>query len=74
MYVILGISNLRITFLGTGTSSGIPVVGCDCATCCSEDPRDRRWKFGGNVVESLRFGGAGNVHGINCTKTEADSS
>ena len=35
---------MRITFLGTGTSSGIPVVGCDCATCCSEDPRDRRWR------------------------------
>ena len=38
------------------------------------DPRDRRWKFVGNVVESLRFGGASNVRGINCTKTEADSS
>ena len=35
---------MRITFLGTGTSSGIPVVGCDCKTCCSEDPRDRRWR------------------------------
>jgi len=35
---------MQITFLGTGTSSGVPVVGCDCSTCCSEDPRDRRWR------------------------------
>jgi phosphoribosyl 1,2-cyclic phosphate phosphodiesterase len=35
---------LRITFLGTGTSAGVPVVGCDCETCCSDDPRDKRWR------------------------------
>jgi phosphoribosyl 1,2-cyclic phosphate phosphodiesterase len=33
---------LRITFLGTGTSHGVPMIGCDCATCRSSDPRDRR--------------------------------
>lgn len=33
---------MRVTFLGTGTSAGVPVVGCDCATCRSADPRDRR--------------------------------
>ena len=32
----------EITFLGTGTSNGIPVIGCDCATCRSSDPRDKR--------------------------------
>jgi phosphoribosyl 1,2-cyclic phosphate phosphodiesterase len=32
----------EITFLGTGTSNGIPVIGCDCAVCRSGDPRDRR--------------------------------
>jgi phosphoribosyl 1,2-cyclic phosphate phosphodiesterase len=32
----------EITFLGTGTSNGIPVIGCDCAVCHSTDPRDRR--------------------------------
>ena len=32
----------EITFLGTGTSNGIPVIGCDCAVCHSPDPRDRR--------------------------------
>lgn len=30
------------TLLGTGTSMGVPVVGCDCEVCTSEDPRDRR--------------------------------
>ena len=33
---------MRITFLGTGTSHGVPMIGCDCATCRSPDPRDRR--------------------------------
>lgn len=31
-----------MTFLGTGTSFGIPVIGCDCAVCRSPDPRNRR--------------------------------
>ncbi len=33
---------MQITFLGTGTSQGVPVIGCDCATCMSEDPKDKR--------------------------------
>jgi phosphoribosyl 1,2-cyclic phosphate phosphodiesterase len=31
-----------LTFLGTGTSMGVPTLGCDCAVCTSADPRDRR--------------------------------
>ena len=32
----------KLTFLGTGTSSGIPMIACDCAVCHSADPRDKR--------------------------------
>ncbi len=31
-----------LTFLGTGTSQGVPFIACDCAVCRSEDPRDQR--------------------------------
>ena len=31
-----------VTFLGTGTSQGIPVIACDCEVCTSEDPKDNR--------------------------------
>lgn len=31
-----------ITFLGTGTSQGVPMIGCDCAVCLSKDPKDNR--------------------------------
>lgn len=33
---------MKITFLGTGTSVGIPVIGCDCRVCRSQDPRNKR--------------------------------
>jgi len=33
---------MKLTFLGTGTSTGVPSIACDCETCLSKDPRDNR--------------------------------
>lgn len=33
---------IKVTFLGTGTSQGVPVIACKCAICTSKDPRDTR--------------------------------
>ena len=33
---------MKLTFLGTGTSTGVPSIGCECETCLSVDPRDKR--------------------------------
>ena len=42
---------MKLTFLGTGTSYGVPKVGCSCAVCKSTDPRDKRTRVGA-VVET----------------------
>ena len=34
----------KLTFLGTGTSQGIPIIGCRCPVCQSQDPRDKRFR------------------------------
>lgn len=34
--------HMKILFLGTGTSVGVPAIGCDCAVCLSEDPHNKR--------------------------------
>lgn len=43
-------SKLRFTFLGTGTSQGVPVIGCHCPVCTSDDPRDNRLRTSGMVT------------------------
>jgi len=42
---------VRLTFLGTGTSYGVPQIGCRCRTCTSTDPRDKRTRTAA-VIES----------------------
>lgn len=77
----------ELLFLGTGTSSGVPVIGCDCATCTSPDPRNQRMRCA--VVVGLPEGhllidtppdlrsqllreGVGMIHAVLYTHAHAD--
>ena len=41
---------MTFRFLGTGTSVGVPMIGCDCPVCTSDDPRDKRRRCGAYVT------------------------
>ena len=43
---------MKVKFLGTGTSHGIPVIGCSCPTCTSKDPRNQRYRTGLYIQDS----------------------
>lgn len=46
----------RLTFLGTGTSQGVPMIGCSCDVCRSADPRDKRLRASAMVeYDGLRI-------------------
>lgn len=44
------VSEVRLVLCGTGTSAGVPVIGCDCGVCRSEDPRDNRTRSGAALL------------------------
>ncbi|MBI1304659.1 MAG: MBL fold metallo-hydrolase [Phycisphaera sp.] len=44
------VSEVRLVLCGTGTSAGVPVIGCDCAVCRSDDARDNRTRSGAALL------------------------
>jgi phosphoribosyl 1,2-cyclic phosphate phosphodiesterase len=52
---------MKVQFLGTGTSTGVPQIGCSCAVCSSTDPRDKRLRA------SIRIEIEGNILLIDCS-------
>ena len=44
------VRDARLVLLGTGTSAGVPIIGCSCEVCTSTDPRDRRTRSGAALL------------------------
>ncbi|MDA0803149.1 MAG: MBL fold metallo-hydrolase [Planctomycetota bacterium] len=59
------ISDARLTILGTGTSSGVPAIGCECRVCTSGDPRDRRSRTAG-ALQFIDAGGQSRCILLDC--------
>ncbi len=47
----MSVRDVELLILGSGTSAGVPIIGCDCDVCCSDDPRDTRTR----TSAALRF-------------------
>ena len=50
-----------LSFLGTGTSVGVPMVGCDCEVCRSADPRNQRYRCAVLIRHAQTVAGVGSL-------------
>src|SRR4051812_47235967 len=64
---------VRVTVLGSGTSHGVPMIGCDCAVCHSTDPRDRRTRPS-ILIEIVESGNGGSPFAASVRSILIDTS
>lgn len=46
---------MKMILMGTGTSHGVPMIGCNCAVCRSDDPRDTRFRCSAYITDPARI-------------------